>query len=77
VRKRGEVMARGELPTGAWSIPAGYPYSPKGSARTVKEELVRVANDNCPGQVVISGAKTAVELQLLEQRRRKRAIALA
>jgi [acyl-carrier-protein] S-malonyltransferase len=25
------------------------------------EETVQVANDNCPGQVVISGAKTAVE----------------
>jgi len=28
---------------------------------SVAHELVQVANDNCPGQVVISGAKLAVE----------------
>ena len=28
---------------------------------SIAGEIVQVANDNCPGQVVISGAKTAVE----------------
>jgi [acyl-carrier-protein] S-malonyltransferase len=28
---------------------------------TTAEEIVQVANDNCPGQVVISGHKTALE----------------
>lgn len=42
-------------------------------------EVVQVANDNCPGQVVISGAKPALEraLALAQQAGARRAIPLA
>lgn len=65
VRKRGELMKRaGELAPGGMAailgvdIPALEKVCEEASTA---EELVQVANDNCPGQVVISGAKAAVE----------------
>jgi [acyl-carrier-protein] S-malonyltransferase len=64
VRRRGELMKRaGELAPGGMAailgldIPALDKICAEASA---PGELVQVANDNCPGQVVISGAKAAV-----------------
>ena len=65
VRKRGELMKRaGELAPGGMAAVLGVdiPTLEKVCAEASAEnELVQVANDNCPGQVVISGAKPAVE----------------
>lgn len=65
VRKRGELMKRaGELAPGGMAAILGVdiPTLEKVCAEASAEnELVQVANDNCPGQVVISGAKPAVE----------------
>lgn len=42
-------------------------------------EIVQVANDNCPGQVVISGARPALEraMQLAKEAKARRVVALA
>lgn len=65
VRKRGELMKRaGELAPGGMAAILGVdiPALDKVCAEASAEnEIVQVANDNCPGQVVISGAKPAVE----------------
>lgn len=65
VRKRGELMKRaGELSPGGMAAILGLdiPTLDKVCAEASTEtETVQVANDNCPGQVVISGAKSAVE----------------
>jgi len=65
VRKRGELMKRaGELAPGGMAAILGVdiPTLDKVCAEASTDgESVQVANDNCPGQVVISGAKTAVE----------------
>jgi len=64
VRTRGELMKRaGELSPGGMAAILGLdiPTLEKvcGEA-SAPDEIVQVANDNCPGQVVISGAKVAV-----------------
>jgi [acyl-carrier-protein] S-malonyltransferase len=65
VRKRGELMKRaGELNPGGMAAILGLdiPTLDKVCAEaSTKEEIVQVANDNSPGQVVISGAKPALE----------------
>lgn len=65
VRVRGELMKRaGELSPGGMAAILGLdiPTLEKICSEASREdELVQVANDNCPGQVVISGAKPAVE----------------
>ncbi len=65
VRKRGELMKRaGERSPGSMAAILGLdiPVLEKVcQAASAAGETVQVANDNCPGQVVISGAKTAVE----------------
>lgn len=65
VRKRGELMKRaGELAPGSMAAILGVdiPTLDKVCAEaSTDNEIVQVANDNCPGQVVISGAKAAVE----------------
>jgi [acyl-carrier-protein] S-malonyltransferase len=65
VRTRGELMKRaGELnPGGMAAILGGdIPMLDKLCAESsTAEEIVQVANDNCPGQVVISGHKPALE----------------
>ena len=65
VRKRGELMKRaGELAPGSMAaiLGADIPTLEKVCAEaSAANEIVQVANDNCPGQVVISGAKAAVE----------------
>jgi [acyl-carrier-protein] S-malonyltransferase len=65
VRTRGELMKRaGELNPGGMAailnldIPALERVCAEASTAG---EVVQVANDNCPGQVVISGHKTALE----------------
>ena len=65
VRTRGELMKRaGQLAPGGMAAILGLdiPTLDKVCAEASAEnEIVQVANDNCPGQVVISGAKAAVE----------------
>lgn len=65
VRRRGELMKRaGELAPGGMAAILGVdiPTLDKVCAEaSTPDEIVQVANDNCPGQVVISGAKSAVE----------------
>jgi [acyl-carrier-protein] S-malonyltransferase len=49
------------------------------ASRPEQGEIVQVANDNCPGQVVISGSKAAVDraLQLSQQAGARRTVPLA
>ncbi len=65
VRTRGELMKRaGELNPGGMAAILGVdiPTLDKVCAEaSTSEEIVQVANDNCPGQVVISGHKAALE----------------
>lgn len=65
VRTRGELMKRaGELNPGGMAAILGLdiPTLDKVCAEaSTADELVQVANDNCPGQVVISGHKPALE----------------
>ena len=65
VRKRAELMKRaGELAPGGMAAILGVdiPTLDKVCAEaSTPGESVQVANDNCPGQVVISGSKPAVE----------------
>ncbi|MBE0672944.1 MAG: ACP S-malonyltransferase [Anaerolineales bacterium] len=65
VRKRGELMKHaGTLAPGGMAAILGLdiPTLDKVCAEaSAPDELVQVANDNCPGQVVISGSKAAVE----------------
>jgi [acyl-carrier-protein] S-malonyltransferase len=64
VRKRGELMKRaGERSPGGMAAILGLdiPALEKVCAEaSLESKIVQVANDNCPGQVVISGAKEAV-----------------
>ena len=65
VRTRGELMKRaGERNPGGMAAILGVdiPTLDKVCAEaSTAEEVVQVANDNCPGQVVISGHKAALE----------------
>ena len=65
VRTRGDLMKRaGELNPGGMAAILGVdiPTLDKVCAEaSTPEETVQVANDNCPGQVVISGHKAALE----------------
>ena len=65
VRRRGELMKRaGELNPGGMAAILGVdiPSLDKVCAEaSAADEIVQVANDNCPGQVVISGHKPALE----------------
>ncbi|MBI5294376.1 MAG: ACP S-malonyltransferase [Chloroflexi bacterium] len=83
VRRRGELMKRaGEIAPGGMAavlnldIPALEAVCAQASTEA---EIVQVANDNCPGQVVISGAKAAVERAIAGTKAAgaKRAIPLA
>lgn len=65
VRRRGELMKRaGEIAPGGMAAVLGLDIPTL--ERICQEastdgEVVQVANDNCPGQVVISGAQAALE----------------
>jgi len=65
VRTRGQLMKRaGELNPGGMAAILGVdiPTLDKVCAEaSTADEIVQVANDNCPGQVVISGHKPALE----------------
>jgi len=65
VRKRAELMKRaGQLASGGMAaiLNLDIPALEKVCAEaSTLDESVQVANDNCPGQVVISGSKPAVE----------------
>lgn len=65
VRRRGELMKRaGELNPGGMAAMLGLdiPTLDQVCAEaSTADELVQVANDNCPGQVVISGHRPALE----------------
>ncbi|MEW5938514.1 MAG: ACP S-malonyltransferase [Chloroflexota bacterium] len=83
VRTRGELMKRaGTLAPGGMAaiLNLDIPTLDKVCAEASREgETVQVANDNCPGQVVISGAKPAVEraMELAKAAGAKRALPLA
>lgn len=72
-RRRGELMKQaGEVSPGGMAavLGADIPTLERVCAEaSAPGEVVQVANDNCPGQVVISGAKPALEraIQLAQQ----------
>jgi [acyl-carrier-protein] S-malonyltransferase len=66
VRRRAELMkAAGEREPGAMAAILALDVDRVGEicaqAHTATDKPVQVANDNCPGQVVISGSRTAIE----------------
>jgi len=83
VRKRGELMKRaGEMNPGSMAaiLNLDIPTLEKVCVEASSDhEPVQVANDNCPGQVVISGSKAAVERAMAGAKTAgaKRAIPLA
>jgi [acyl-carrier-protein] S-malonyltransferase len=83
VRKRAELMKRaGELAPGGMAaiLNLDIPALDKVCAEaSTPGETVQVANDNCPGQVVISGSKPAVERAMVAAKSAgaKRALPLA
>ena len=83
VRRRGELMKRaGEISPGGMAAVMGLdiPELEKVCSGASQDgEIVQVANDNCPGQVVISGAKEAVTraIEAAKAVGAKRAIPLA
>jgi [acyl-carrier-protein] S-malonyltransferase len=83
VRLRGELMKRaGEVNPGGMAAILGLDI-PTLDRICVEagtpDEVVQVANDNCPGQVVISGHKPALERAMIAAKAAgaKRAVALA
>jgi [acyl-carrier-protein] S-malonyltransferase len=83
VRRRGELMKRaGTISPGGMAAVLGLdiPTLDRICAEASQPgEIVQVANDNCPGQVVISGARDALEraLILCQQEKARRVIPLA
>ncbi len=83
VRRRGELMKHaGELNPGGMAAILGVdiPTVDKVCVEaSTAEEIVQVANDNCPGQVVISGHKPALDRAMAGAKAAgaKRALALA
>jgi [acyl-carrier-protein] S-malonyltransferase len=82
-RTRGMLMKQaGEINPGGMAAILGLdiPTLDKVCAEaSTSHEIVQVANDNCPGQVVISGAQGALEraLSLAQQAGARRAVRLA
>jgi [acyl-carrier-protein] S-malonyltransferase len=84
VRERGRLMKQaGEQRPGGMAAVLGLEREPLeaicATAREQSGEYVGIANDNCPGQMVISGATSALEqvMELAKERGAKRAIRLA
>jgi [acyl-carrier-protein] S-malonyltransferase len=83
VRLRGQVMkAAGETAPGGMAAILGLDIPTLEALCTQAStpgEVVQIANDNCPGQVVISGAQPALEraLQLARAAGARRAVPLA
>ncbi len=82
-RTRGQLMKQaGEITPGGMAAILGLdiPTLEKVCAEaSTSDEIVQVANDNCPGQVVISGAEGALEraLSFAQQAGARRAVRLA
>jgi [acyl-carrier-protein] S-malonyltransferase len=72
VRIRGELMKQaGDLSPGGMAAILGLDISILEeicSASSAPEQPVQIANDNCPGQIVISGAAPALERAMLKAR---------
>jgi len=83
VRKRAELMKHaGQLAPGGMAAILGLDIPTLDKVcieASIPDEVVQVANDNCPGQVVISGAKAAVERAMVGAKSAgaKRALPLA
>ena len=83
VRRRGELMKRaGDSNPGGMAAILGVDIPTLEKVCTeasTADEIVQVANDNCPGQVVISGHKPALERAMAGAKAAgaKRAVALA
>lgn len=83
VRRRGELMKQaGDISPGGMAAILGLdmPTVQDVCARaSAGDEVVQVANDNCPGQVVISGASQALEraIQLAQEAGARRVRPLA
>ncbi len=84
VRERGRLMKQaGEQTPGGMAAILGLDRAALepicASVREQSGEYVGVANDNCPGQVVISGAMAALEraMAMAQERGAKRAVRLA
>ncbi len=83
VRVRGELMKRaGEVTPGGMAAVLGLDIQQIDEVcheASMESDIVQVANDNCPGQVVISGSNQALERaqQLLDQAGARRVIRLA
>ncbi|MFC7400217.1 ACP S-malonyltransferase [Chelatococcus sp. GCM10030263] len=81
LRIRGEAMQRA-VPVGVGAMAAllglDYPEAAAVAADAAQGDICEAANDNGPGQVVVSGHKVAVEraLTLAQERGAKRAILL-
>ena len=83
VRKRAELMKHaGALAPGSMAAILGLDIPTLDSVcagASTSDEIAQVANDNCPGQVVISGSKAAVERAMVGAKAAgaKRALPLA
>lgn len=83
IRTRGELMKRaGELNPGGMAAMLGLDIATLDKVcaeASTADEIVQVANDNCPGQVVISGHKPALEraMEAAKAAGAKRALPLA
>lgn len=83
VRRRGELMKRaGDANPGGMAAILGLDIPTLERVcqqASTAEEIVQVANDNCPGQVVISGSRPALEraVQLAQEAKARRAVILA
>lgn len=83
VRRRGELMKEaGQISPGGMAAVLGLDIPTLEDVCTqasTEDEIVQVANDNCPGQVVISGADQALEraIQLSQQAGARRVRRLA
>ena len=83
VRKRGELMKQaGEKSPGGMAAILGLDIDTLEkicSAVSIDTEIVQIANDNCPGQIVISGASAALEraMQSSKDAGARRAVRLA
>jgi [acyl-carrier-protein] S-malonyltransferase len=83
VRRRGELMKKsGKISPGKMAAILGLDIPTveeiiQGATR--ENEIVQIANDNCPGQVVISGASAAVDraIEAAKETGAKRAVPLA
>lgn len=83
VRRRGELMKKaGKLTPGGMGAILGLDIQAVVAICTqasIPGEFVQVANDNCPGQVVISGDKAALEraITLAKESGARKAVSLA